>query len=110
MKWEKGRQGTGYEKLKIFQFLNIDCYLLRYKVGDSIPWHVDPVPGYRHWRLNVTLKEAVEGGEVLHKLPDHNFAEVQEDRVVIFRSDLVEHCVSKIYKGKRIVLTFGIAI
>jgi hypothetical protein len=120
--WVKGRQNTGYEKLKIFQFLNMDCYILRYKVGDYIPWHTDPVPGKRHYRLNFELKQAEIGGTCLY-MPWANsddelnyqrrkacFILSDNRRFVLFRSDIIPHKVTKIEKGTRIVLTFGIAL
>lgn len=110
--WQKGRQNTGYEKLKIFQFLNMDCYILRYNVGDFIPWHTDPVPGRKHFRLNLTLKKAIEGGHfLLHPtgLPDGRIG-WRIPFGLVFRSDVVPHSVTEIKKGQRIVLTFGIAI
>jgi hypothetical protein len=112
-KWKKGRQNTGYEKLKIFQFFNMDCYILRYNVGDSIPWHTDPVPGRKHFRLNIVLKNAIRGGIFCARYTDSNqFTQFKINRssVVFFRSDITEHSVSEIEKGQRIVLTFGIAI
>lgn len=105
MRWIKGRQGTGYEKLKIFQFLNMDCYILRYNTGDYIPWHTDPVPNRKHYRLNIELVRALIGGRLF--IGRENPA---AGRIVFFRSDLEEHMVTTILKGKRIVLTFGIAI
>lgn len=110
MGWVKGRQGTGYEKLKLFQFLNMDCYILRYKEGDYIPWHTDPVPNRKHWRLNITLKNAIEGGEFMMKESGRFSIMSPHSPVVLFRSDIVEHCVSRVRLGRRIVLTFGIAI
>lgn len=111
-KWEKGRQNTGYEKLKIFQFLNMDCYILRYNPGDSIPWHTDLVPGRKHFRLNLTLKKAIDGGVFLTKKHYDNVTEFisHKSRIVIFRSDITKHGVTEVKKGQRIVLTFGIAI
>lgn len=112
--WTKGRQNTGYEKLKIFQFLNMDCYILRYKVGDSIPIHTDPVPGYRHYRLNIVLKKARTGGRVNFGPASRqilkNVVKSDDNRVVFFRSDIVPHSVTEIRKGQRIVLTFGICL
>lgn len=110
MRWVKGRQGTGYEKLKLFQFLNMDCYILRYKVGDSIPWHTDPVPNRKHYRLNIELKKAESGGK-LWMIPDNNMVHKHiKERIILFRSDIVPHMVTKIKKGTRYVLTFGIAL
>jgi hypothetical protein len=110
-KWIAGRQNTGYKKLKIFQFLNMDCYLLKYNEGDYIPLHTDPVPGRKHYRLNVILKKPIEGGELYFRdSPNQFYLEEQTSRIQLFRSDLVEHCVSEIKRGTRIVLTFGIAL
>jgi Rps23 Pro-64 3,4-dihydroxylase Tpa1-like proline 4-hydroxylase len=108
--WQLGRQNTGYKKLKIFQFLNMDCYILKYEEGDHIPFHTDPVPDRKHWRLNIILKRAEEGGELLFNYPDHFFAQVQPERIQLFRSDLVSHAVSEVKKGTRYVLTFGVAL
>jgi hypothetical protein len=110
-RWEKGRQDTGYSKLKIFQFLNMDCYLLKYKVGDYIPWHTDPVPGRKHYRLNIELKKAEEGGELrLRRCVNDLFYIKPKYRFALFRSDTMFHTVTKITKGERLVLTFGIAL
>lgn len=110
MGWVKGRQGTGYEKLKLFQFLNMDCYILRYKKGDSIPWHTDPVPNRKHWRLNIELKRPELGGKLILKAPDMRVNTIVDSRIVLFRSDIVKHKVTEIKKGNRYVLTFGIAV
>lgn len=112
--WEKGRQNTGYEKLKLYQFLNMDCYLLRYKVGDSIPTHTDPVPGRKHYRLNFELKKPEKGGKLRYgpcsaALLD-TIVKSENKRIVFFRSDIIPHSVTEIKKGERLVLTFGIAI
>lgn len=109
MKWEQGRQGTGYEKLKIFQFLNMDCYILRYKVGDFIPTHKDPVPNRKHWRLNIELKKAKVGGIFQYYDTSRNLW-VTPGRISRFRSDIFKHRVSRIGKGSRVVLTFGVAL
>lgn len=54
--WKLGRQGTGYQKLLLAQGSWWDCYLLKYPQGAFIPEHLDPVPGKRHYRLNILLK------------------------------------------------------
>jgi hypothetical protein len=111
MKWTKGRQGTGYEKLKLLELGHrsiggIDAYLLKYGVGDSIPVHTDPVPGKRHYRLNLTLRNAKEGGELWVEKKILGIGK----RIILFRSDLAKHSVTEIGSGVRIVLTIGIAI
>lgn len=55
MKWSKGRQDCFYEKLKIYSFWRIDCYLIRYSKGLAISYHTDDVPGKKHYRLNIQL-------------------------------------------------------
>ena len=66
--WEEGRVGTGYRKLTLFRghrFLPFDCYLIDYPIGSSVPTHTDPIPGKRHFRLNILLMgEDVYGGKV----------------------------------------------
>lgn len=108
MKWEQGRQGTGYEKLCIFSssILRMDCYLLKYKVGSSIPWHRDPleVP-LEHWRMNIFLKNAKRGGEFKTKHP----TQVNWRRLQIFRPDQNLHKVTEVLEGTRYVLSFGLA-
>ena len=110
MRWIKGRQGTGYDKLKLFEigFKNVcgmDAYILRYKTGDSIPPHTDPVTGKKHFRLNYELKKAHKGGVLEVESPI-----LKIGRLCIFRSDASMHSVSKIEKGLRLVLTIGLAI
>lgn len=110
LRWTKGRQGTGYEKLKIFEMGHsriggIDAYLLLYKPGDSIPVHVDPVPGKRHYRLNLTLRNAKEGGELWVEKTI-----IKLGPLTIFRSDLAKHAVTPLITGTRLVLSLGIAI
>jgi hypothetical protein len=110
MKWEQGRQGTGYKKLKLFQIGNkllggMDLYLLRYDVGDSIPSHVDPVDGKRHFRVNFELKRARIGGELYVDEPILRFW-----RLSVFRSDKSKHAVHLVEKGTRFVVSLGVAI
>lgn len=103
--WIDGRQGTGYKKIKLLEskkFL-FDCYLLYFPEGSEIPPHRDPVPqGYKHYRLNIFLVKAIEGGIFLCKNTIHSFSRFQ-----LFRPDVEEHSVSKITKGYRLVLSIG---
>lgn len=108
MRWELGRQLTGYKKLKLFEFSwpwKMDCYLLRYDVGDEIPWHTDPVPGHQHWRLNIALGMPKVGGYLLVQRDDGRVWTA--DRIVLFRSDIRKHMVTSVVEGQRLVLTFG---
>jgi hypothetical protein len=100
-----GRQGTGYEKLKLFSALFFDSYVLRFDEGSYIPEHVDIVDGFNHFRLNVILRNADEGGEFRCDNVLSIFG-----RVHLFRPDIEKHLVTEIHSGRRIVLSFGMAI
>jgi hypothetical protein len=105
MKWEEGRQKTGYMKKclinsKRFKF---DVYLLKYPEGSEIPEHIDSaiIPFHEHHRLNIELKRAEFGGSFRMN------GYVKPRRVHYFRPDLVPHSVDKIRKGTRYVLSIG---
>jgi hypothetical protein len=99
--WQEGRQGTGYFKFKIWDKILFDLYLLKFKVGSWIPPHIDPVCFLNHYRLNIILKEAKEGGVFKGKCI------FETKRIKFFRPDIVEHSVSTITKGSRLVLSIG---
>jgi len=106
LRWEKGRQQTGYDKLLIATGrwpVPFDLYLLRFPVGSEIPPHVDRVPSGRHYRLNVILKEALAGGIFRCQYR----AIYQSRRIKLFRSDVCEHSVSRVTRGTRYVLSLG---
>lgn len=105
MKWELGRRESGYWKLKLWQVAVTDAYLLYYPTGSTIEPHVDPVPGKRHYRFNIEIKKADEGGTLVVNKPIW-----QWDRFCFFRSDISEHSVTRIVRGTRYTLTFGWAI
>lgn len=110
MKWEQGRQGTGYKKLCLFligstRLGGVDGYLLRYDKGDSIPVHTDPVTGKRHFRLNIELKRAKLGGQLYVENPIFRLGPI-----TLFRSDLSRHSVGLVEEGTRYVLSFGVAV
>ncbi len=105
LRWESGRQQTGYEKMLLATArfpLPFDLYLLRYREGASVPSHVDPVDGRRHFRLNIVLCEAERGGQFECKHPIF-----ETRRIKVFRPDVSEHAVSKVEAGCRMVLSFG---
>lgn len=90
--------------MRIFQYRFSDCYLIKYPPESYIPPHTDPVDGRHHFRLNIELKRAEDGGhfygcEPLLRLP----------RVVLFRPDIQTHAVAWVRKGTRLVLSFGVA-
>lgn len=108
--WEPGRQGTGYEKLKLinrwkyFSKFKWDLYLLRYRVGSCIPRHRDPVPDHSHYRLNIYLWNAKSGG-----VPEHDGTIITNRFFTLFRPDLDTHSVSMVTSGTRYVLSFGLS-
>lgn len=93
LRWEEGRQHTGYFKMLLggsvrFKF---DVYLLKFTQGASIPFHTDPVANARHFRLNIVIKAAHSGGQFLCDKPLWTLGK----RVFFFRSDTSLHAVSK---------------
>lgn len=107
MKWTKGRQGTGYLKKLLLQGrwpVPFDLYLLKYPVDSLINGHKDPAEGGRHFRINLLLKKATEGG--LFWKDD----EIKFGRLQFFRPDVSEHGVTKVNAGTRYVLSFGYVI
>ena len=105
MKWEEGRQQTGYMKKclinsKRFKF---DVYLLKYPEGSYIPAHIDSaiIPFHEHHRVNIILKEADLGGNFYVN------EKKQYGRYHRFRPDQVEHEVTTIHRGTRWVLSVG---
>ena len=107
MNWTNGRQNSDYKKLKIFEskLLKMDMYLIKYDIGDWIPYHTDKVPGKEHHRFNITLSQAQEGG----KFTTHHRTKPKlwTRRTILFRPDLEPHGVSKVRKGKRYVISIG---
>lgn len=108
--WEPGRQGTGYDKLKIanhwkfFSRFKWDIYLLRYPTGSGIPRHRDPVPNHKHYRLNIYLWNAKAGGA-----PEHDAVIIGNRFFTLFRPDINTHSVSTVTEGTRYVLSFGLS-
>ncbi len=105
MKWETGRQDTGYFKKclinsKLFKF---DVYLLKYPEGSYINPHIDSaiIPFHEHHRVNIVLKNADLGGHFW--LDD----KCQRGRFHYFRPDKVRHSVNTIHRGTRYVLSIG---
>jgi hypothetical protein len=105
MRWQRGRQGTGYDKLLLLAnplVVPFDLYLLRFPEGTEIPPHQDPVTGKRHYRLNIILKRSRTGGEFICSNPIF-----ETKRIKLFRSDVSVHSVTKVQGGSRYVLSLG---
>lgn len=108
-KWQPGRQVGSYSKMALIpqwlsNLLNVDAYLIKFPDKCSVMKHQDPVAeGYRHFRLNITLK-APERGRMYCLGPVRRFM-----RVEIFRPDLYEHGLAPI-KGSMLMLSLGCRI
>lgn len=105
LRWVPGRQRTGYEKLPLFELPFCDLYLLRYVPGTHVPKHQDPVQGRRHYRANLEIRRAREGGKFHCDGPLFKMG-----RLSIFRSDATPHWVTRVESGTRYVLSFGLAL
>ncbi|QTH64271.1 2OG-Fe(II) oxygenase [Psychrosphaera ytuae] len=104
-KWEKGRQLSGYDKMFILGskwFLLFDVYLLRFREGSEIKPHTDKIEKGNHYRLNIVLKPAKEGGEFIC---DNSIYESK--RIKLFRPDACQHSVTKVIRGNRYLLSIG---
>jgi len=82
--------------------LPFDVYLLRFPQGAEIPPHTDPVTGGRHFRLNVVLKRAADGGEFVCASPIY-----ASSRIKLFRPDACQHSVTRVTRGSRYVFSVG---
>ncbi|KPH64940.1 hypothetical protein AMS58_08910 [Pseudoalteromonas porphyrae] len=104
-RWERGRQQSGYDKMLLCGALwpiKFDTYLLKFPQGSEIAPHTDKVKCGRHYRLNIILKNAEQGGDFICKKPLF-----ETKRIKFFRPDVSEHQVSKIVKGNRYLLSIG---
>jgi hypothetical protein len=104
-RWERGRQQSGYNKMLLCGAMwpiKFDVYLLHFPQGSEIAPHTDKVTSGKHYRLNIVLKNANEGGEFVCSNPIF-----ETKRIKLFRPDECEHQVSKIIKGSRYLLSIG---
>ncbi len=105
LRWRSGRQQSGYEKMLLIAnpyLLPFDCYILRFRKGAEIPAHTDPVSDKRHYRLNIVVKKARRGGEFVCSEPIF-----ENQRIKLFRPDLVSHSVTRVIEGTRYVVSIG---
>ncbi|MEC4089178.1 MULTISPECIES: 2OG-Fe(II) oxygenase [Pseudoalteromonas] len=104
-RWESGRQDSGYDKMLLggaIWPIKFDCYLIHFPAGSEIKQHVDQVTSGKHYRLNIILKHAKQGGEFICQNTLLNWS-----RVKLFRPDKEPHAVSRITEGSRYVLSIG---
>lgn len=101
MGWEKGRQGDcDYKKCRIYSFRiwrwGFDCYLLSYAPDTLLPWHTDPVPNGKHWRINFRLR----GKATLFIRTDAGlYISCWHKRARWFRPDIQEHLLDVYSRG-----------
>lgn len=106
LRWEEGRQRTGYRKMLLGLGRSWDAYILHYPAKVGIPMHVDRVRGKRHFRLNVVLAGDRKAFVCSSSDPRPLF---NRWGVALFRPDLTRHCVLP-GKGPRWVLSLGCAL
>lgn len=107
IKWEEGRQGSGYFKKKLLEskFFKFDCYILKYPTGSYIKPHNDRINGYEHHRINIVLNSGFLGGDFVkwnnegHTIPRKRF--------IKFRPDIENHSLTEVRSGVRYVLSIG---
>ena len=105
LRWRSGRQESGYDKMLLLAnpfLVPFDCYLLRFRTGSEIPSHTDPVSDKRHYRLNIIVRKAKQGGEFLCSDPIY-----ENRRIKLFRPDVSSHSVTKVTEGTRYVVSIG---
>jgi hypothetical protein len=122
--FERGRQGTGYDKADLTDVSApvvvdvvaqvrallgeppaIDAWWIVYPPGSHIPAHTDPSPadGLAHVRVNLIVERSVGGAFVA----DCRAVDVDVGDAVVFRPDVVVHAVSLVKERPRRVLSVG---
>lgn len=104
MKWEDGRQNSYYQKMKIFSFWSMDCYLIRYSKGCAVGYHTDDIPGKKHYRMNLQLK----GVDRLCLLDNLKSSFKNPKFIRIFRADKMHSFGPSMESG--LILSFGLAV
>lgn len=106
-RWGYDQFRTGYRIFTIayIKALRWDIYLFHYPEGSFIPKHKDPSKYGKHYRFNITLKRAEQGGEFIC-----NNVVFRWWRFCLFRADANYHRVTKIEKGNRWILSFGVTL
>jgi len=104
-RWKGGRGDTGYYKLALIEWPFMDAYILKYPAGAYLPPHRDPLFVADHYRCNLVLQHADEGGQFIC-----NRMILKVWRLAIFRSDEATHEVTRVTRGTRVVLSLGLAV
>src|SRR6266403_2262952 len=75
--WANGRSKTGYGKLTLCYWswlIPWHILILRFPQGSRIPLHFDKMKGRRHYRLNLIVRQAIDGGDFIIKDPEHKYS------------------------------------
>jgi len=105
MRWQEGRQNSGYLKMLLFTLpwpIKFDLYLLKFPEGSKILSHRDEVGEGKHYRINLVLKKAKQGGKFKCESSIY-----ESSRIKFFRPDISIHEVSEVCKGSRYLLSIG---
>jgi hypothetical protein len=78
--------------------------LVTYSEGHRVPRHLDMIESGRYYKLNFILVNAKRGGVFETEAVIFSLF----NRIILFRPDLYDHSVSKIEKGKRVLLSFAL--
>ena len=82
----------------------LTVYLVHYPTGHGILPHVDGVAAGRLYKLNCVLVKPAAGGEFVCEQTIFDLF----GRLVLFRPDLHEHRVTRIERGRRLLLSFAL--
>lgn len=88
----------------LFQSRRFSIYLVRYSAGHRIVPHVDMVSEGRLYKFNWVVIKPKAGGEFECERNIFNWF----GRFILFRPDLHRHEVSKIERGRRLLLSFAL--
>jgi hypothetical protein len=104
-KWLPGRQGRcDYKKFCLWYFRigkwGFDAYILKYQPLTDLPYHKDPIPDGKHWRLNVKL-----WGISVFVMEKSGVYKPVWKRFILFRPDLHYHGLT--VRSTTVKLSFG---
>lgn len=90
--WKQGRLKTGYQVLTLWSRWKCDLHIVKIPADVEVPWHVDPVAGHKHYRLNLGINETyrIKYMDIGYPVKKYFFG-----MVTYFRPDLRMHRVSK---------------
>ena len=104
--WSLGRQSNplfgDYYKMLLVRFSKLELHIIKIPEGTKIKTHVDPVRGFEHHRLNITLFRPRLGGHFYRSGGTHD-----DKRFIYFRPDRQLHGLTRVHSGTMILLSLG---